>query len=519
MWRKLKRWSAMLLAAFLVFTSVQYTGLIAEAENSTTLDYISESTMCSVGESADGVEFSFDANYQELKFSLGQTVDATKIVSAKFDITGLTAGQKLALKLYDASGNEVGVKYDLSENFELAAADITGTAEVSAIGIMANVDGANGSAVFSGVDFKIQSGTEVVKSYKALDGVVALALNYQYGGVSYTGTSDGKLVITSQYAGQQLQMKPVSGLNIDDYKSITYNVSEINGSYTFAVSSWGGTYFTSEAKSEAGAHTFDISGNTGELNLFVFDNPADAGSMTVDSIVLTKNDDTTVTLTMPQEGYTVGNTQGTTSVTNGALTTTLGAGYNSTFITMPAAIAATDCDTVTINVSAVTGGVIIRPVDQATTWGDAGVCADVACSAAGACVVDMSTATGSIEQFRIMSTEADATLTIDSVVLSKSSYATVSFDTFTNVPSGDSGEGEGGDQPGDGGEGEGGDQPGDGGEGEGGEINDSEVTTTFEGWSEDSTSGDITADVDSASGAITFAGTGTYKQMFYAIPE
>ncbi|MBR6627125.1 MAG: endo-1,4-beta-xylanase [Lachnospiraceae bacterium] len=59
----------------------------------------------------------------------------------------------------------------------------------------------------------------------------------------------------------------------------------------------------------------------------------------------------------------------------------------------------------------------------------------------------------------------------------------------------------------------------DGGEGEGGEANDSEVTTTFEGWTEDSTSGDITADVDSASGAITFAGTGTYKQMFYAIPE
>ena len=32
MWKKLKRWSAMLLAAFLVIGSVEYTGLIAEAE-------------------------------------------------------------------------------------------------------------------------------------------------------------------------------------------------------------------------------------------------------------------------------------------------------------------------------------------------------------------------------------------------------------------------------------------------------------------------------------------------------
>ncbi len=141
MWKKLKKWSAMLLAAFLVIGSVNYTGLVAEADtnsNSTTYTFAeltkvggwsNEATV-----DADGkISISFTGQYAQIFWAVPADVDATKLEKVTFD--GLS-GSDYGLKLLTQAGYDTDNKDAAALSYSGNELATEGATDIKYIGIM-----------------------------------------------------------------------------------------------------------------------------------------------------------------------------------------------------------------------------------------------------------------------------------------------------------------------------------------------------------------------------------------------
>ena len=181
MWKKLKRWSAMLLAAFLVIGSVEYTGLVAEAEGTVTSKYYTFNDVTATGgyqntatvSDAGALSISYEAQYAEKQYSLPEGIDVTTITKIELGVTEGTA-TNLAVKLL-VDGTSAQVNYD---SFIDVTTDLSAATSVG-IGIMNNATEA--------ADYKI--------SYIKITAVQTGGSDTEPG----SGTGGGETTVTAKY--------------------------------------------------------------------------------------------------------------------------------------------------------------------------------------------------------------------------------------------------------------------------------------------------------------------------------
>ncbi len=524
MWKKLKRMSAMLLAAFLVITSVEYSGLVTHAAGATTVDeggmtIVDGPTMTTSWE--EGLKFEFASQYNEVKINLPEAIPTAKFLSATFDISGVTAeGASVALKLYNGD-TQVGVAYGKKDAYGYTVAKAEWSAwkadqtEINRIGIMADQNSAAGSGVFKGVSFTVEGAGSEQTSFKF--GQTLKDGGYKSDGATYETGADGALKVYLPASWKQLNLgynlvQGYSGITplISECVSVAIDVKSTDAAFTLGVQEKGANteFFTSASITGAGVTVFNFAdmpdaATYAEQGLlgFVLKSTSAEVNAEINSVTLTLADGTVAQLVMPEKAVTIYQDQanaGATSVNGGVVTTTLPASYKNIFFNMPSGITVADYDKMIVNV---TGAASVGIVTADAQYGDSVVAATVDGSAY---TFDLS-ADPVFNYLRVGSAADEASVTISGVTLEKTTVSeeTKSFYEFNAAVLGD-GAGDGGE----GGEG-----------GDSGSSNDNEVTTTFAGWSEVATSGSITVNIDETSGAATISSTATYTQMFYTFPD
>ena len=452
MWKKLKRWSAMLLAAFLVIGSVEYTGLIAEAEGDTTAQEITFAMEGGLAMSynqmtsaswADGIKFDFTSQYEEIKFDLPEAISTESFKSATFDIFGVTAeGASVSLKLYNGD-TQVGVAYNKTDSSGYTVA-LDGWSswdaeqpQITKVGIMASQNTSAGSGTFKGVSFKVEEGT--VESTSLMVGQTLTYGGYKSDDVTYSTTDDGALRFYLPASWKQLNLgySLIRGYSaatptISECASVSIDVKSTDAAFTFGVQSKDSSYtefFTSEAISAAGTYSYNFAdmANAGTyatdgLNGFVLKSQSAEVNAEINSVTLTLTNGTVATFVMPEKAFSVNTDQGTagegtTNVANGTLTTTQPAG-SSIFISVPSGVTMADYDKMTVATSSFSGSGTMSLVSSEAKWGAAVVSAT---AEDGKFVFDIKDKAG----YDLLKIGEDVSATVTGITLEKGSVTEV----------------------------------------------------------------------------------------------
>jgi hypothetical protein len=218
-------------------TKVTFTGLSQASKSSTV-------TSASVG-SNGALNLTFNGQWAEVKYNLSSNLNLANCGSIV--VSGYSPDKNIAVKFYDASGNEAFVMYDLKGTIN-ATKSLSATEKgktIKTIGVMSQVTG-NFQANINSVTFKgasaststntnTNTNTNNNTNNNTSSGTTTNKVTFNdmtfssNSGTSYSVNSSGALSVSYQGQYKEVKYNLKNNVNLSSYSSIVINASSPNG--------------------------------------------------------------------------------------------------------------------------------------------------------------------------------------------------------------------------------------------------------------------------------------------------